>query len=59
MDRPAGPTSVPPVAPPVIRNLDARLAATPGAQLLSGLPWDGPRLDPDVLEARAMLAWLR
>lgn len=59
MDRPPGPTSVPSVARPVIRNLEERFAAAPGAQLLSRVPWDGPRLDPQVLEARAMLAWLR
>ncbi len=55
-----------PVLPPppavglaVIRNLEAKLAAAPSAQLLAKVPWDGPRLDPDILGTRAMLAWLR
>lgn len=49
----------PPIPAPVIANLEPRLAAAPSAQLLSKVPWDGPRLDPDALPARTMLAWLR
>jgi hypothetical protein len=48
--------SRPPVA---IANLEPRLAAASAAQLLAKVPWDGPRLDPNALGARAMLAWLR
>ena len=42
-----------------IVNLAPTLAATPSSVLLSKVPWDGPRLDPHVLPARTMLAWLR
>jgi hypothetical protein len=48
-----------PRPPPVIGNLEPRLAAAPCGQLLAKVPWDGPRLDPDALSSRAMLAWLR
>lgn len=52
---------LPPPPPPLdaTRNLDARLRAAPCGKLLAKIPWDGPSLDPDVIEARAMLAWLR
>jgi hypothetical protein len=43
----------------VVSNLEPRLAAANARQLLGRLPWDGPRLDPTTLAARAMLAWLR
>ena len=49
----------PPPSPAPIRNLEARLLAAPSGKLLAKVPWDGPPLDPDVLEARAILAWLR
>jgi hypothetical protein len=42
-----------------LRNLDAQLVAAPSGTLLARVAWDGPPLDPEVLEARAMLAWLR
>ena len=45
--------------PPPLRNLEPRLAVASARQLLAKIPWDGPRLDPDALAARAMLAWLR
>lgn len=48
-----------PPQPAVLVNLEPRLAATPCARVLAEVPWDGPPLDPDVLGARAMLAWLR
>jgi hypothetical protein len=58
------PPAIPPPPPPAasvaaVINLEPQLAATPSAQLLAEIPWDGPPLDPDVLEARAMLTWLR
>lgn len=56
--RPPAPP-VPAASPPAVVNLDPRWAAGPSAQLLSRVPWDGPALDPSVLAARAMLAWLR
>jgi hypothetical protein len=43
----------------VIVNLDPKLAAAPSSQLLTKVPWDGPRLDPDVLQTKVMLRWLR
>lgn len=50
----------PSVTPSVtLRNLDARLRAEPCGKLLAEVPWAGPPIDPDVLEARALLAWLR
>jgi hypothetical protein len=42
-----------------VRNLEPRLAAANARALLAKIPWDGPRLDPTTLPARAMLAWLR
>jgi hypothetical protein len=59
-------TDPPALAPPserptssALRNLDAQLVAAPSGTLLARVAWDGPPLDPEVLEARAMLAWLR
>ena len=49
----------PPLPTPVIANLDPKLATATSAQLLTKVPWDGPRLDPDVVTTRTMLAWLR
>jgi hypothetical protein len=52
----------PPALPPplvVIVNLEPELLAARSAQLLSKVPWDGPRLDPDVLVTKVMLDWLR
>lgn len=61
MSEPRPPTvgRTPTLGPTVIINLEARLAAAPSSQLLAQVPWDGQSLDPDVLGARAMLAWLR
>ena len=53
------PLPPPPSASPAVRNLEARLMTAPSGKLLAKVPWDGPPLDPDVIEARAMLAWLR
>jgi hypothetical protein len=52
----------PPALPPpraVIVNLEPELAAARSSQLLTKVPWDGPRLDPDVLGTKVMLDWLR
>lgn len=46
-------------APPSVRNLDPRLVTNSAAQILSKVPWEGPRLDPSKFDARSMLAWLR
>jgi hypothetical protein len=53
------PAPPPPDAPGATRGLNARLQAAPCGKLLAKIPWDGPPLDPDVIEARDMLAWLR
>ena len=42
-----------------LRNLEPRLAVASARQLLARIPWEGPRLDPATVAARAMLAWLR
>lgn len=53
------PTPLHPATVVLIRNLEARLAAAQCGLLLKKLPWDGPRLEPNALLARTMLAWLR
>ena len=55
----SSPTPLRPATVVLVRNLEARLAAAPCGQLLKKLPWDGPRLEPNALTARTMLAWVR
>ena len=48
-----------PLAAPVTRNLDPRLRAERCGKLLAEIPWAGQPLDPDAIDARTMLGWLR
>lgn len=52
----------PPRPPPLgaaLRGLPAGAEALPAEVLLGEVPWDGPALDPERLDARSYLARLR
>lgn len=40
----------------VVRGLDARSAARPAQELMSEIPWNGARLDPERTSAGVFLA---
>jgi hypothetical protein len=47
------------LASPSLRGLPAGAEALPAEVVLGDLPWDGPVVDPERLDARSLLARLR